>query len=59
MIFYQIKMKDYMEGGEEIGPVVVSEKITDLAKKDYYVYLELGKKKNKYYIVSSGNVYLI
>ena len=48
-----------MEMGDEIGPVVVPKKITDLAKKDFYLYLELGKKKNKYYIVSSGHVYPI
>ncbi|MEC9489754.1 MAG: hypothetical protein UMU04_02310 [Halanaerobiales bacterium] len=59
MIFYQIKMRDYMEGGEEIGSVVVPEKITDLTKKDFYVYIELDEKENKYYIVSSGNVYPI
>lgn len=48
-----------MEGGEEIGSVVVPEKITDLTKKDFYVYIELDEKENKYYIVSSGNVYPI
>ena len=52
-------VKDYMEGGDEIGPVVVPKKITDLAAKDFFVYLELGKKGNKYYIVNSGNVYPI
>jgi hypothetical protein len=51
--------RDYMEGGEEIGPVLVPKKITDLAAKDFFVYLELGKKGNKYYIVNSGNVYPI
>lgn len=50
-------VKDYMEGEEEIGPVVVPKKITDLAVKDCFVYLELGKKGNKYHIVNSGNVY--
>lgn len=48
-----------MEGGDEIGPVVVPKKITNLAKKDFYVYLELGKKGDKYYIVNSGNIYPI
>lgn len=52
-------VRDYMEGGDEIGPVVVPKKITDLAAKDFYVYLELGKKGDKYYIVNSGNVYPI
>lgn len=52
-------VRDYMEGGDEIGPVVVPKKITNLAKKDFYVYLELGKKGYKYYIVNSGNVYPI
>ncbi len=52
-------VKDYMEGGEELGPVVVPKKITDLAVEDCFVYLELGKKGNKYYIVNSGNVYPI
>ncbi|MFW6281003.1 MAG: hypothetical protein ACOC2I_04025 [Halanaerobium sp.] len=33
-----------MEGGEELGPVVVPKKITELAEKDFFVYLELGKK---------------
>lgn len=50
-------VKDYIEGEEEIGPVVVPKKITDLAVKDCFVYLELGKKGDKYYIVNSGNVY--
>jgi hypothetical protein len=52
-------VREYMEAGEEIGPVVVPKKITNLAKKDFYVYLELGKKGDKYYIVNSGNVYPI
>jgi len=50
-------VKDYIEGGEEIGPVVVTKKITDLTEKDFFVYLELGEKNGKYYIVNSGNVY--
>lgn len=48
-----------MEGGEEIGPVIVPKKITELAAKDFFVYLELGKKRDEYYIVNSGNVYPI
>jgi len=50
-------VKDYMEAGEEIGPVIVPKKITDLAESDFFVFLELGKKNGKYYIVNSGNVY--
>jgi len=50
-------VKDYMEAGEEIGPVIVPKKITDLAERDFFVFLELGKKNGKYYIVNSGNVY--
>ncbi len=50
-------VKDYMMGGEEIGPVVVPKKITELAEEDFLVYLELGEKDGKYYIVNSGNVY--
>ncbi|MFW6281166.1 MAG: hypothetical protein ACOC2I_04890 [Halanaerobium sp.] len=50
-------VRDYMEGGEELGPVVVPKKITELAEKDFFVYLELGKKDDKYYIVNSGHVY--
>jgi hypothetical protein len=52
-------VRDYMESGDEIGPVIVPKKITNLAAKDFFVYLELGKKGNKYYIVNSGNVYPI
>jgi len=50
-------VKDYIEGGEEVGPVVVTKKITDLTEKDFFVYLELGEKNGKYYIVNSGHVY--
>ena len=49
--------KDYMNNKDEIGPVIVSKKITDLAVEDLFVYLKLGEKGNKYYIVNSGNVY--
>lgn len=52
-------VEDYIEGGEEIGPIIVPKKISNLASKDFSVYLELGKKGDKYYVINSGNVYPI
>ncbi|MFW5961468.1 MAG: hypothetical protein ACOCRV_00525 [bacterium] len=37
----------------------VIELFEDYLNSYAYLYLELGKKRNKYYIVSSGNVYPI
>ena len=50
-------VRNYMEGETEFGPVIVPKKISDLAEEECFVYLKLGQKNDKYYIVDSGNVY--
>jgi len=51
-------VEDFM-GAVQIGPVIVPKNISSLAEEGWFMYLELGQKGNKYYILNSGNVYLL
>lgn len=42
-----------------IGPLIVTKQISDLCKEGWDIYLVIGKYKNKWYILESGNVYPI
>lgn len=53
----QFWLKKLNKVKEEIGPVVVSEEISELAEENWLVYLKLGKIMNKWFIIESGNVY--
>lgn len=50
-------LEDYIESDIEIGPVIVSKKISSFAHEGWTAYLELGRKNNRWYITGSGKVY--
>lgn len=48
---------DYMGSEENIGPVIVSDKISSKCKNGWVICLVLGKTKKDWQMLNSGNVY--
>lgn len=53
----QLWLTDHIDSDLEIGPVVVSKKISSLAKVGWVVFLVLGRGQEKWFVTDSGNVY--
>jgi|SRR5690625_3948163 len=48
---------DSYSTGEEIGPLIVTEEISSLVEEQWEISLTIGKHKDNWYVIESGNVY--
>ena len=53
----ELWLEGYIESENKIGPVIVPEKVSNMAEAGWTVYIELGKRDDKWYVLGSGNVY--
>ncbi len=53
----KLSLEDYLESGEKIGPVFVSNEISSLCKKGWVICLKLGQTSRGWQMLESGNVY--
>lgn len=53
----ELWVEDTIGDGTHIGPVIVSKQISDLCQKGWGISLLIGRNKDKWYIIESGNVY--
>lgn len=50
-------MVDFYTDGDVIGPIIVTKEISTLVEKQWEISLTIGKHKNNWYVIESGNVY--
>lgn len=53
----ELWLNDMMGKGADIGPVKVTKSISELCEEGWDLSLLIGKFKDKWYIIESGNVY--